>query len=300
MCAKSQCLPEVLAKWVTVAGFRRPLGSFCRAIKNSTMIDFNPAWIYYLGDSLARLETAQEKVLLSHIVPNISAAKTSLVAFLEHQQHTIFPETRDRVKDVLVWVNVILPDEPFRDRLLNSTEVIELISAINKAVVTFEAEATRVYLVGLERQRALDPSTLIEDIGSAVSPDCWQHLSNVTQREMKECGRCLAFERFTASGFHALRAVEHETKDYACLLLRAAPEKRDLGHYIQILKENGANAKLLSSLDDIRRLDRNPLMHPDDWLSKDDAISIFNTSQTVLERLIADMELRRLLPPKSP
>jgi hypothetical protein len=38
------------------------------------------------------------------------------------------------------------------------------------------------------------------------------------------------------------------------------------------------------------------MMHPEDWLSKDEAIGLFNTAQTALERLISDMEKREMLP----
>ena len=60
--------------------------------------------------------------------------------------------------------------------------------------------------------------------------------------------------------------------------------------------DNGADPKLIATLDNIRSLDRNPLIHPEDWLSKDDAIGVFNTAQTAFDRLVSDMEKRKLLP----
>jgi len=45
-------------------------------------------------------------------------------------------------------------------------------------------------------------------------------------------------------------------------------------------------------LNNVRRNDRNPLMHPEDFLKMDDAISLFNLCLTALDRLIGDMEKR--------
>jgi hypothetical protein len=81
------------------------------------------------------------------------------------------------------------------------------------------------------------------------------------------------------------------------MLTHAKPQKRDWGYYVQVLKENNANPKLVSIVDDMRRLDRNPLVHPEDWLGMDEAIAIFNTTQTAFDRIISDMENSNLLPP---
>ena len=112
-----------------------------------------------------------------------------------------------------------------------------------------------------------------------------------------ECGRCLAFERYTASGFHILRALESEIRDYLIMVTHNMPKKRDWGYYIEELEKNNANQKMLTALDNIRNLDRNPLMHPEDWLRKDDAVGLFNLGKTALHRLITDMKKQGLLRP---
>jgi len=275
----------------------RPIAPACRQIKGTRMIDFQPAWMYYFGEAITQLDSIQHPIHLPSVANVLHDARTSLDGFLSHQQITLFPETRERVKDVVVWINVILPpDQPIANRLIEENEVLGLASAVNGAMITFEAECGRVFIVGLEKQRALQPKTLIEEIEDAFSPDCWNRLSRVTKREIEECGKCLAFERYTAAGFHMLRGLETEVRDYIHLLPIALPTNRNLGSYISILKDNGADPKLIAVLDNVRRLDRNPLIHPEHWLGKDEAIGIFNTAQTALERIVADMEKRKLLP----
>lgn len=276
---------------------RRIFAPACRAVRGTRMIDFQPVWMYYFGEAVANLDTIQHPIHLPAIAGILHNARTNLDGFLAHHQITLFPETRDAVRNLVVWIDVMLPpDQPIANRVIADSEVMNLASAINGAIITFEAECGRVFIVGLEKQRALQPKTLIEEIEDAFSPDCWNRLSNVTKREIEESGKCLAFERYTAAGFHMLRALETEVRDYIHLLPASMPSNRNLGQYITTLKDNGAAPNLIAVLDNIRSLDRNPLIHPEHWLGKDEAIGIFNTAQTAIERIIADMEKRKLLP----
>ena len=216
----------------------RPSGAVCRLVRGTRMIDLDPTWIYHLAEELTKLEMIKGNTPLSHYVWDLAAARNEIRAFGMHQQHTLFPETCEDLKDVLVWIDVILPpSEMPKERILTETEVVEFQTAISSSVDTFKKECKRRFMVGLENQRALDLKTLIEEIEVAFAAKCWNRLSMITKREIEECGKCLAFERYTAAGFHVLRALESEVRDYIWLLPVATPTKRDLGHYIGILKE---------------------------------------------------------------
>jgi hypothetical protein len=263
------------------------------------MIDFDPAWIYHLSEDLTRLEAIRADAQMADFARILITARSMVDEVLSHQQHTLFPNTCEDLVLVLEAIDAIAPPDArlvHQMHVLTVHEVLNIKTSINRAVDTFERECSQKYIVGLERQRALEPKTLIEEIESAISPECWKRLSRPTMREVEECGKCLAFERYTAAGFHMLRGIESEVLDYIALLPVPTPTKRDLGHYIGILRDHGADAKLIATLDNIRSLDRNPLMHPQDWLDRDQAIGIFNTAQTAFERLVADMERRKLLP----
>ncbi len=264
------------------------------------MIDFNPAWIYHLAEKLTPLEEIRSDVQMSEWFRVLIEARNIIDEFLNHQQHTLFPKTCEDLAGLLEAIDAVAPPDArliHQVHVLTSKEVLDIATAINRSVDTFERECTDKFIVGLEKQRALEPKTLIQEIESAIAPECWERLSQVTKREIEECGKCLAFERYTGAGFHMLRALEVEVRDYIWLLPVAIPTKRDLGYYIGILKDNGADQKLIATLDNIRSLDRNPLIHPEDWLDRDDAIGIFNTTQVALERLISDLGKRKLLPP---
>ncbi len=268
------------------------------------MIDFNPAWIYHLGECLGRLELALRDgdVQLADIYREFFMARGAVEGILYNPQHSLFPDTHEDLTRLLDNINLIAPSEArltHQMHIVTKDEALGITYAINQVRETFEREAAKQFILGLEKQRALDPATLVERIETTMSPRCWERLSAATKREIQESGKCLALERYTASGFHMLRGLESEITDYIHLLTNAKPTQRNIGHYVQVLKENHADPKLIAMLDNIRNLDRNPLMHPEDWLDKDDAIGIFNTSQTAFERLISDMEKKKLLPPLS-
>jgi hypothetical protein len=264
------------------------------------MIDFDPAPLIYLGESLSRVEKVQAGVLLAFVMWDIHEARQTIQGFTgDHQNKVLFSETVANLGDVLVWLNTILPpsERPHQDYVITDAESSELLSSISSIYTTFQNESKRQYLCGLHNQRGYEPSILIEKFEEIFSPECWSSLSTFTKRELKEAGRCLAFERYTAAAFHALRALEAEIRDYACLVLRGHPKKRDLGYMIdEVLAKNGADPKLISALGEIRRLERNPLAHPEAWLDLDEAVGTISLSHTALTRTISDMKRQGLLP----
>jgi hypothetical protein len=279
----------------------RPFGNVCRLIPGTRMIDFNPAWIYRLAEGLTPLEALQANRSMGDFFRELTTARDTVDDFLNHRQHTLFPDTCEDLASLLEAIDAIAPPDAklkHQTHILTMDEVVRITATTGQAGDTLERECTKKYIIGLEKQRALDPQTLIERIEDAFAPGCWNRLSSITKKECEECGKCLALERYTAAGFHVLRGVESELRNYVALLIGARPNKRDWGFYIETLKQNGANPKLIATLDNIRSLDRNPLMHPEDWLDQDEAIAIFNTAQTALNRLISDMEAKSLLPPR--
>jgi len=113
--------------------------------------------------------------------------------------------------------------------------------------------------------------------------------------EIDEAGRCLVYERSTAAGFHMLRSVELTIRQY----LLAVPgftlpplNRQNWGEYLKLLKDNGAGKEITDHLHNIKDNYRNPLMHPDDTLEMDEAVSLFGVSQSMNEMLITDMKKR--------
>jgi hypothetical protein len=123
-------------------------------------------------------------------------------------------------------------------------------------------------------------------------------LTQECRNEIDEAGRCLVYERSTAAGFHILRSIEITIKQY----LRAIPgfvmpplNRQNWGEYLKLLKDNGAVREVTDHLHNIKDNYRNPLMHPEDTMGTDEAVSIFSLSQSMNEMLITDMLNRKLI-----
>jgi hypothetical protein len=116
--------------------------------------------------------------------------------------------------------------------------------------------------------------------------------------DTREAGRCLAFALPTAAGFHIARATEtvmlKHMEVFHCPALKNS--NRNWGQYTRLLRESGANPKVVHHLEQIRELHRNPLIHPEVTLTLAEALSLWALCTSVIQAMIADMETRVAAP----
>ena len=118
-----------------------------------------------------------------------------------------------------------------------------------------------------------------------------QHMDARCIEEIDESGRCLVFERSTASGYHILRAVELMILAYLQAIsgFTMPPiNRQNWGEYIQQLKNHNADKGTTDQMQNLKDNHRNPLMHPQDTLTMPEAVSLFAVGQSTIETIIAD------------
>ena len=106
--------------------------------------------------------------------------------------------------------------------------------------------------------------------------------------DIREAGKCLAFETPTASAFHLLRAVEAMLLLYYVQVTGGAlpPRMRNWGVYINNLRKNGhADEKILEFLDHIRQSYRNPVSHPEVSMTTDDMVVLFGVATAAIVQI---------------
>lgn len=255
------------------------------------MLEIDAYSFFWIGDSLWPLRNLIPGTLVSGAWVELAIAKNALKVFaenpLEGMPH-LFPNTAAKAKELSETLNELVPDNlltGFTDRRISELEVQDLQNAANQIAHSFKDESRHAYTLAVQDQRGYSAYILVEKIENCFSKESWQTIEQNAKREFEETGKCLAFERYTAAGFHALRAVECVIRQCIVKLTGALPTKRDWGNYITILENNGVDRKITAVLDNIRSLERNPLMHPEDWLDLDDALGIFTISQTAITRL---------------
>lgn len=138
-----------------------------------------------------------------------------------------------------------------------------------------------------------DTRKLIEHSEMAFGSN-WKHVVHLAQGDWQAASRCLAFDLPTACGFHAIRAMEAQVLGYL-KLKNLTPKKRDLGHYVELLKQAAAAPEAINLVDHLRANHRNPLMHPEDTLDIPEALAVFDLTKASITYLIVDAKVKGLI-----
>ena len=162
-------------------------------------------------------------------------------------------------------------------------------SALSLFQVTFNAELEVMSSYLVTGKRGYDIPTLIDDAMIIFPPELLQKVPGV-QYDIREAGRCIAFEVTTAAGFHLMRALETVITTYWSVVMNGEPlpENRNLGSYIQKMSDAkiAGTDKVLAALKQMKDLHRNPLMHPEDKLDLDGCIGLLNIIQSAMTAML--------------
>ena len=166
-------------------------------------------------------------------------------------------------------------------------ELFQIIEGAKEFETVFSAEVQNMATYFVSKKGIYDTNDLIshaEDMFPSGVKEC---ISEQAQTDIRESGKCLAFDLATASGFHVARAVEGVLLDYLTLLCPSVvanlkENQRNLGSYIKLARENKGDDKVCNSLDQFRDLHRNPLIHPEAVLTIDDAVALLGIAQSAI------------------
>jgi hypothetical protein len=163
------------------------------------------------------------------------------------------------------------------DAELTAQDVYTISSALAAYEPVLRADLSVIDAYFVTRKSGYDTLSLIQN-AEVLFPDDLSTKVPAAVHDIREAGRCLAFELCTAAGIHILRALELVLKAYFKSVTSggALPTNRNLGAYIKKMEmQKAGDPKTLAVLTQIKDLHRNSLMHPEDILSKEDAISLF-------------------------
>jgi hypothetical protein len=106
--------------------------------------------------------------------------------------------------------------------------------------------------------------------------------------DIKEAGKCLAFETPTAAAFHIIRALESLIVLYYQKIIGSNPvdKRRNWGVYIKVLrKAPNSDPKILDFLEHIKNNYRNPISHPEATLSIDEALVLLGVAAGAITQI---------------
>jgi hypothetical protein len=142
-------------------------------------------------------------------------------------------------------------------------------------------------------KRAYDINTLIFDATQIFAEAVRIEFNAEEKWNIEQAGRCLAFEVATAAAFHIWRTLDSVLQRYVVVVTGKRPKSRNWGAYIKALGTAGADQKITSVLTQIKDLYRNPIIHPDERLENDKALSLIGIAESAIGSIIADIVARR-------
>lgn len=213
------------------------------------------------------------------------------------------PSSAAIATQLYTFISRSFPPSPARGTVPDTVREADVI-VIRETVKTFETllkdELSKlpIFCCDDEKIGNLSIDKLLKGGGNGYPEKTKTRLTSLCLSEIDEAGRCLVYERSTAAGFHMLRSVELTIRQY----LLAVPgfvmpplNRQNWGEYLKLLGDNGASRDVTDHLHNIKDNYRNPLMHPEDTLEIDEAVSLFGVAQSMNEMLIADMKKRGLI-----
>ena len=166
------------------------------------------------------------------------------------------------------------------------------------------AKAAQAFDMALSDELGTMPSYLVSPKGGydvnvlisnpeALFPIDLAKLVPETKYDIEQAAKCLAFEVPTAAGFHLHRINESVLQRYWEIVTNGAthPKQRNMGVYLTELKRRRkGEAKVKTTLQQIKDLHRNPILHPEQSLTLQDAIELLGIIVSVVSKMLTTIK----------
>lgn len=255
--------------------------------KRGPVKQFNPYQFYNWGFSIHPLTSMNLNIgqHVKDIVWTLIGAKTAAADVF---RQTVLPLPLSAAAAAELWnaITVIVLEDFAKvdmERDVFPYELWPIVNAATKFETIFAAELQNANTYSVVQKGIYNTADLIMRAEAALG-EALIAISDPAKIDFGASGRCLAFELPTACGFHTMRATESVLRQYHRLLLGLPANRRspEMAVCIDQLTKAGENQKLMESLDHIRGLHRNPLMHPEDFLTMDQALQLFDIAKSAI------------------
>jgi hypothetical protein len=199
-------------------------------------------------------------------------------SFLHETDGIPLPESRAAANRLLAILNEAHRQPIDPKRAITSDEAITLFFATNEFFEAFDREHRNIDVFTVTPKGLYDTRLLVEKTEEKFPENVRKHFSSTMLYDLRQAGRCLAFEVTTACAFHIFRFTEALTLLYYEKLAKQPwpLHKRDLGIYItELEKLPKVNTDVTTRLNEIRKFERNPTIHPEHIVALERAPILF-------------------------
>ncbi len=254
------------------------------------MLKTHPSFYWVMGNFIHPIHAVRDDNQ-EQATELVSRCMIGLQMFLREPAHDLLPRTTDKANAFLKVIELWIQGQ----REGGTVSAATLDKTLNGFMVTLQDELDRLPMFTVTKKGNLSIDSLVEGASEGYPKAILELTDEFINNEINQSGRCLAFELPTSCGFHILRSVEIGIKAYVHAATGSLPKinQRNWGEYIRQLESVGCGADFIDVLK-ILKTKRNPLMHPQDNLEMDEAISLFCVCQAGMEALTADIRKRSL------
>jgi hypothetical protein len=270
-------------------------------MKQLSVYDF-----YSLGEVLQPLSHWSEDTLKSKSQVQARRAYEQLVQAIA-EDSVLLPATRDAAKAVIQSLETIFGEEIRRPSFgyafpTDAGEESDKMGIyarfpyidIHRFETIFKADLPRMTVFAAERKGIYQTEGLIDRAEEHFPAAIRKRLPKQAKTDLHFAGKCLAFDTPTACAFHMWRALEVVFGAYHVSItgktFAEAGVNRNWFKYIQALEAAGADEKITGNLDHIRDHYRNPIMHPNENVTDDQAFSLFGAGMSLITQVMQAIE----------
>lgn len=280
-------------------------------VKATKMNKINLPFFYQLGtqlNPLTKMKVAPENRI--HIVIAASPVRDSINNLLDWGAGLKVCQASGRaiiaaIDEIGKWSAAAQPESYSKEDVAVDWQFQQVIDKAKTFETVLSEELKTLSAYSASKKGIYSTSDLIEQAANTFPSSVLERLSKPVVQEVREAGRCLAFDVPTASGFHMLRATEGVLHEYYIAICK--PEKKsrldNWGAYITALykftkEETNTDTeiqkqvkKVLALLQQIKDQDRNLIMHPEITLSANEAFVLFEITKGLIMALAEGLPL---------
>ena len=257
-------------------------------VEDSSVQRIRGFYFYNLGTILRQLRHLEAGRSLADAYYPLFAAKTEIDQLLGQ---SLMPLRSSRPYAQALSYAIDTINKKDEQYLLTISDIYEIIRALDGFEIAYNAENSVADTFVVTSKAGYDAAILTE-MGEMLFPPDLAFKARDALEDARSAGRCLAFSLGTAAGFHLLRVLESVVLKYRKQVIPGSPDpkNRNLGGYIRDMEEAGVGTpKVLSALRQIKDLHRNPLLHPEESLSVDQAIDLFGIVRSVVSSMLNEL-----------
>lgn len=257
------------------------------------MIRISIPFFYGLGASLRAIAAMKPGITLMDAWLDLYGAESELGNLLGSDW--FFPAVRSASgpgHKLVAAIHVLTQQTDFA-KVLAPADLYPVTNALTEFETVCKDELANADAYFVTRKAGFDSSVLISNAEMNFSRDFPAKASGAIP-DVREAGKCLAFEMSTAAGFHLMRAVEAVLRVYWDVVTenKPHPRQRNLGVYLKKMDNDDiGNAKVRACLRQIKDLHRNPLAHPEETLTLDEAVGLFGIAQSAINAMLKEIPL---------